>query len=227
LKKGHVIRETASQTEGSTEEIRIVRRPNFLAESYQIGHSDSDFESADEGLVHETAVPGSELDVSMSSFHDDISDEIFEVDQQQKEKQEKAEADAKNMLQSIYRSSAEKLVASSSKKPIKKATITKNTKKGSNKAGTGEAPMSMDVDVVEPEIQSKKAKDVGSTGDPDGPVKRGRKPTIKTTDKQATTRLYSRKRTQTPTFQEGGSSSSMAVVEVPPSVNVAKEVKKK
>jgi hypothetical protein len=44
-------------------------------------------------------------------------------------------------------------------------------KKGSNKAGTGEAPMSMEVDLVDPGIQNKKAKNVGSTWDPDGPGK--------------------------------------------------------
>jgi hypothetical protein len=95
-RKEYVIRETASQTQGSTTEIKIVPRPQFLP----MRIPDSDYGSV---------VLGSEPDVSMSSLHDDISDEVFETEQQLIEKQEKAEAEAKLMLKTIYLGVAEKL----------------------------------------------------------------------------------------------------------------------
>ena len=116
----------------------------------------------DSGSVYESAVQDSALDASMSSFHNDISDEVFETEQQLKEKQDKAEADAKNMLQSIYTGIAEKLARQRQESYI----APKDEKKGSKKAGTGEAPAGMEVGLVDTPIQSINPKSVGSTGDP-------------------------------------------------------------
>jgi hypothetical protein len=76
----------------------------------------------------------------------------------------------------------------------------------------------MAVDLVSSEAQNKKSKIVGGTGGPDGPKKHGRPKGAKNKRKDAINNPM-------PNFQEGGSSSSTAIVEIPPPVNVATIVK--
>ena len=229
VEKEQTIREMAGEDISAAElrslEGRVqntIRRPNLLR-TFPMNQDDSDFES----------IQGSaDFDDATSNLRDDISDELNELNRVEREKQEKAKEDVKNMLQTIYLGVAEKLAnrprPPSYTAPVQNTIKTinkKNSKKGSNKAGTGEAPMSMEEDLVAPKVKGRKSMIAGSTGDPEGPGKRGRRQAIKNITKQSPTRSYSRPRVTTSNFQEGGASSSTGGVEIPPSVNVAAEVK--